>query len=77
MEERAYEVAFDCKTPKCEEVVVESEWATKEDAETHLRSHRKMSLECDRCRRTYQYAPADDGAFVRPKPTQQERLQVF
>jgi len=77
MTDEVFQVALDCKANGCKGQVIYEEFDSRHDAEVRLRSHRKLTLECGTCRRSYQYSPADDNAYVQPKPSDQERLQIF
>jgi len=89
MGEKCFQVVYNCKNPKCNGVIVDSEFDTQENAANYLqremaakrisRFQKPKLLLCDQCRRSYPYEPEKDKAFVRTKPTEtdEERVQVF
>jgi len=76
---KAYQVAFRCKSHKCEGIVVESEWVTDFEAYAHLDNHKEARLTCADCGETHTYVPAIDEPLVQPWPVEvpKKRARVF
>jgi hypothetical protein len=60
-----WQVVIPCRTHKCPEIHVLSEWDSQERANEKRKSHVKKTITCGRCGKTSQYCGADCGGRVR------------